>query len=722
MHRRTLHILLTAALLALAVAFRVADPSPLAMFRTHVFDAFLRLAPRQPDPRHPVRIVDIDEASLARIGQWPWPRTRLAELVDRLAAAGAKVVALDMILPEPDRLSPALLARELASREPSLAPLAEKASALPSNDEILGRSIAATTVVMGLVASDDKTEPVAPPKASFANAGDDPRLFLPQFSGASGSLAVIAAGAKGLGAANWLPSDDQIVRRVPLLVAIAGKLYPSLPVEILRVAGRHTTLFVRASGASGAEAFGQKTGIESVRVGDAILPAGADGQLWLRLTRPDPGRTIPAWRVLTGAVDNAELAGRLVLLGSSAPGLMDLRATPLDPSVPGVEIHAQALEQMIDGHHLVRPDFATGAELAFLVTVGALVGWLLWRSGPLVAAAVGAAAAVAVSALSWLAYDRSGYLLDPVYPSLALAAIYTAATLLNYTRAETDRSRVRSAFAHYMAPPLLEELASHPERLKLGGEMRQVTLLFSDIRGFSQLSEGMDAEALTRFVNGVFTPLTDVILAQRGTIDKYIGDAVMAFWNAPLDDPEHAAQACRAALAMATAMERLNCTTQSEGGIADLVREKVRIGIGLNTGTCCVGNLGSPQRFDYSIIGDPVNVASRLEAATKTYGAPIIAGSTTAAAAPGFAYLEIGSVHLPGKTRPETIYALVGDETAKATPAFTRLAAAHGALRAALSAGDIAAARHHLADCRALAPPSLSALIDTEARRVAKLT
>ena len=717
MPRRTIHVLSTAVLLVLAVALRIADPAPLAMFRTHVFDTYLRLSPRAADPAFPVRIVDIDAQSLSRLGQWPWPRTRLAELLDRLAKAGAKVIAFDMILPEPDRLSPGSLASLLAERLPQAAPLAEAARALPSNDDILARSVAAAPVVLAVVGGDDTGAVVGktsttPARASFALAGDDPKPFLPRFSSASGSVDVIASKAKGLGVANWLPSEDQLVRGVPLVAVVGGQLTPSLPLEALRVAGKHTTLFVRSSGASGAQAFGQKTGIESVRVGGSVLPTAADGQLWLKLSPADPRRTIAAYRILDGSAKAEDVAGRIILIGASAPGLMDLRATPLESSVPGVEIHAQALEQMLSGDHLVRPDFATGAELSFLVVVGAVVGWLLWRSGPLPAALAGGAAIVGVGAVSWLLYTRSGYLLDPVYPSLALAAVYTATTLVNYARSEVDRTRVRTAFSHYMAPELVEELAGHPDKLKLGGEMREVTLLFADVRGFSRLSEGMDAEDLTRFVNRLFTALTEAITAHRGTVDKYIGDAVMAYWNAPLADPDHARNACRAALAMSEALDRLNKLTFAEGGLRGLTPGPVRIGVGLNTGLCCVGNLGSPQRFDYSIIGDPVNVAARLEAATKAWGAPIIAGRSTVAAASSLAFVELGTVSLPGKDRRETIHALVGDERYAATPQFTEFSAACRSLREAYARGDEKAVAVALPQLKHSAPPFLTPMLE----------
>jgi adenylate cyclase len=338
------------------------------------------------------------------------------------------------------------------------------------------------------------------------------------------------------------------------------------------------------------------------------------------------------------------------------------------------------------------------------VALGALVAGLIRRAGAVVAAIIGVAAIVAVAAGSWAAFAAGGYLFDPVYPSIALLAVYLAGSLLTFIRTETDRARVKSAFGHYLAAPLVEELAMDPSRLKLGGEMREVTLLFADVRGFSRLSEGMDAETLIRFVNRLFTPLSEIILDHRGTIDKFMGDAVMAFWNAPVVDPGHAANACRAALAMQERMHRLNREDAARKAAAGLPAAPVRIGIGLNTGSCCVGNVGSPQRFDYSVLGDAVNVAARLEEATKSYGAPIVAGERTAGAVPGFAFLEIATAAaLRGKDRPERLFALVGDEQTAASPEFAELTARYAALKSALAAKDAAAATAAIAACRAAA-------------------
>ncbi|HWK39754.1 MAG TPA: adenylate/guanylate cyclase domain-containing protein [Hyphomicrobium sp.] len=704
-------------LLLAAVVLRIADPEPVARMRLSVFDTYLNLAPRTPDSAYPVRIVDIDDASLARLGQWPWPRSHIASIVDRLKAAGARTVTLDLILAEPDRLSPAEFAK-LFAQEPALAPLVAGAADMPSNDARLAEAIASVPSVLGLAGETFSAKTPPKPRASFAIAGDDPLQFVPRFSGSVQNLPLLTQAAKGLGAVNWLPERDQVVRRVPLLISIAGVLYPSLPLETLRLALGETTVFMRSSGASGAPAFGQRTGIEHVRVGSIVLPTDADGQLWLRFTRPDPQRYISAHRVLDGSIDAKEIAGRDILVGASAVGLLDLRATPLDAAVPGVEVHAQALEQMLRRDHLTRPAFATGLELIILLFAGAALAWLIGRMGAAGAAAVGIAAIALVFAASWFAYTERGYLLDPVYPSLAVLLVYLATSLTGYIATERERSRVRSAFGHYIAAPLVEELARNHDRLKLGGEMREVTLLFADVRGFTGIAEGLSAEELIAFLNRLFTPLSEIILEERGTIDKFIGDAVMAFWNAPLTDLAHAANACRAALRMQEQLAQMNRLWAAEAAAAGQQARRVSLGIGLNTGQCCVGNVGSPQRFDYSILGDVVNIAARLEGETKTYGVPIITGERTRVSARGFAFLELGTVKVRGKERVERIYALIGDDATARSAEFIALAASHARLLSALLANDRSTAAAALSDCRHLGGARFAALYDCYAARL----
>ncbi len=700
MSSRWLSLAPAALILALAVVLRLIDPAPIAGLRLSVFDTFLRAAPREADPEFPVRVVAIDEASLKKLGQWPWPRTVMAKLIDRLNGAGAKTIALDIIMPEGDRLSPAAFAETLPDTA-EFQSLKTTAAALPTNDAVLAKAItSAPAVILGLAGDPSSSGPLPPAKAGFATAGDDPRHFLPAFPASISSLPELNAGAKGLGATNWLPERDQVVRRVPLLLTIEGQIYPSLALETFRVASGDSTIFIKSSGGSGLSAFGQSTGIETLRVGKTLLPVNAKGELWLRLSETDPLRTLSAHEILSDSFDPKSVANHHIFIGASAVGLFDLRATALSDSMPGVEIHAQAMEQMLSGNHAFRPAFVTGYELLFLIAVGLGIAGLIVRVGPTAAAGAGTAAIAAVAYGSWLAYQNSGLLFDPVYPSIALIALYVTGSLARYILSERERAQVRTAFSSYVAPSLVEELAQNPDKLKLGGETRDLTLLFADVRQFSAISEGLDAEDLIRFVNRLFEPLSDIILEERGTIDKFMGDAVMAFWNAPLADPDHAAHACKAALKMQTRLAELNAEWAEEAARNGTAFKPIGIGIGLNTGPCCVGNMGSSRRFDYSVIGDVVNVASRLEAETKTFATPIIVGEDTVAAAPNFAYLPLDKVTPRGKTVAQQVYALVGDPGVSASNDFKALLADHKALVAAISENNANAAKQAISKCK----------------------
>ncbi|MCK5550069.1 MAG: CHASE2 domain-containing protein, partial [Hyphomicrobiaceae bacterium] len=317
----SVHFILTAAFLVLAAALRISDPAPVASLRQSVFDTYLAVAPRAIDPTLPVRIVDIDEASLARVGQWPWPRTKLATIIDNLTKAGVSTISIDLILAEPDRLSPGEFAKLFAD-VPELVPLISQAATLPSNDEQLAAAIAAAPVVLGFAAENASGGMPGPVRARFAFAGDDPEDFVPSFAGGVGSLPALSRRAPGLGAVNWIPVRDQIVRRAPLLLSIGGTLYPSLPLETLRLALGETTIFVRSSSGSGVWSFGERTGIDTVRVGNIVLPTDASGELWLRFAQHDRKRYISAHRLLDGSFGPEEVAGRHVLIGTSAVGLL----------------------------------------------------------------------------------------------------------------------------------------------------------------------------------------------------------------------------------------------------------------------------------------------------------------------------------------------------------------------------------------------------------------
>ncbi len=614
--------------------------------RNLVFDGFQRLEPRTPARDGPVRIVDIDEESLKRIGQWPWPRDRIAQAVDRLNELGAAVVTLDIIFAEPDRTSPdQILAAWPEIRDQPVAALLRARS----HDAILAASIGKAPTVIGFALSDDV--PTAPPTTlGIAEVGLPALNFVPRFGGAVPPLPGLAVVSSGLGAVNWIPDRDLVVRRVPLVFGVGTTLVPSMALETLRVAQKATTLTLRAT----------PNGINALRVGELTIPTDADGSVRVRYAGSAPAGTIPFWKLLTpGGVERAEIEGRIVLVGTSAAALGDIRATPLDASVPGVRVHGEVIEQILAGQHLVRPDFASGIELSMLL-LGALAAIFLGRSlRPMQAALSVLALAALIWLAAWWAFTRSGFLLDPAVPSVAVGTTYLIATILGYMRTEGERRQIRAAFSHYVAPEIVRTISDNPGLLKLGGQTKPLTILFFDLRGFTARAESMPAEKVIRFLNAVHTPLTQAVLDERGTIDKYIGDGLMAFWNAPLDVPDHPGHACHAALRMAATLPGIKAALAAEIGETE-TPEAIGLGIGIHTGLACVGNMGSTLRFDYSIVGDSVNTAARLEPLTKVYGVPILVSEDVADAATGFAFASVDTLRLKGQARETRVLALLG--------------------------------------------------------------
>ena len=700
------------ALLVLAglVALRLWDPAPVETLRLRTFDALQALHPR-PVGFRPVTIVDIDEDSIRAYGQWPWARTRVADLVRRLTQAGAAAVAFDVVFPEPDRLSPGRVAAGLDG-------LDEAARAallrLPDNDAVLAEAIRAGRVILGQSALEHPVEEAADlPRTGFATLGPDASAHLARFPGLLHNVEGLERAAAGRGLFTIVPERDGIVRRVPLVMRAGERLVPGLALEILRVLTGSGAVLLRAD-AAGARALALP-GFE--------IPTDSSASVWLHFSGHDSGRFVSARTVLDGGLDPDRVAQKIVLVGTSALGLLDNKTTPVERVMPGVEVQAQLLESVLSRATLSYPNDAVVVEILLAVAVSLVV--IVFA--PLLGAArlllLGATIAVFLAATAWFRFKELGILLDATFPLGASLTVYAVLVFTNYTREQTQRQRIRSAFGQYLSPALVDELAASPEKLTLGGEERQLTIMFSDVRGFTTIAEFYrnDPAGLTALMNRFLSPLTDAIIGSRGTIDKYMGDAIMAFWNAPLDDPDQEAHACAAALAMIARMEALNALRKAEAESGGHPVLPIDIGIGINTGRCVVGNMGSSLRFDYSVLGDPVNVASRLEGQSKSYRVKTVLGAATAAAvADRFAVLEIDLIRVKGKTQAEAVSTLVGDEAVRGSEAFRRLSARHAEMLACYRRRDWAGARGRIAACRADgAPFGLSGLYDLYLERIA---
>lgn len=659
---RLIYIALMSALIGGSILLRYADPFFVSALRLVAFDLYQRLDPGTYDPNLPIRIIDIDEKSLATIGQWPWPRTTVRELLLALASKGAAVIAFDVLFAEPDRTSVEEILKQLPASEAASIKAASAGHA--SHDQLFAGALKDTPSVLSIALGDGPSSSV-PAKAGFALAGDNPAPFLQGFKGVTENLPELENAAHGIGAFNWIADRDQIVRRVSLIFRLNQTLVPSLAMEAIRVAQGATTYILKASNASGETAFGQTTGLNHIRTGNITIPTDEGGGIYLRFRHFNKAEYIPAWKVLAGQVSPDDIDGRIILVGTSAPGLLDLRATPVDSEVPGIDIQSQVIESLLTGNLLERPDYALALEEFLILLFGVMLAVILPRVSAKASGAIGLLTVGIVLMGGWIAYRYGNLLLDPSYPALYLGVMTAGITVYTYHNAETQRAHIRSAFGQYLAPAFVEQLAQSPHKLVLGGEEREMTILFSDVRGFTAISESYkdDPHGLTSLMNRLLTPLTNTIVDHKGTIDKYIGDAIMAFWNAPLNVPDHELSACAAALSMLDRVKDLNVAQRDETSKSGHSFIPFRIGIGINTGRCVVGNLGSDLRFNYSVLGDPVNVASRLEGQTKYYGVPIIIGSKTGGTAKEkFAILELDLIAVKGKTEPEVIYGLLGPE------------------------------------------------------------
>lgn len=602
-----------------------------------------------------VVVIDLDEKSLAEYGQWPWPRYRVALLLAQLHELGVRAVGLDILFAESDATSPVVLKRELERDLGLSVSFDDVPPELMDNDAVLARVLANGSFVLGYnfytappgttISELKERAPSHPLVHAFITPkGVSPdESYLETANAAALNLPMLQEAAKASGYFSMLVDDDGVLRRTPLIVRYQDTIYPSLALATLLSSQNlnNAAVLIRMD----------SNGVASIQIGDRLVPLDSRGCLLLNY--PGESRTftfVSAADVLANRVPEGILQGKVALLGSTASGLMDARATPLDPIYPGVEAHATIIDNIIQQNYLWQPSWHGGAELAAVILSGVFCSVLLCYVRALHSAAP---VFLLVVALGWGALKamEQGIYLSPLYPVVLIAILFTSLTLLRYLKEEHQKRFFETAFSSYVSPQVVEQMVRNPDRLSLTGEEKEVTVLFTDLRDFTSFSESLDPERLSSLLNAYFTPMTHIITERFGTLDKYIGDAIMAFWNAPLNVPDHPTYALNAALEMVNELNRLNETLfQREFGTA------LRLGAGLHCGSVRVGNMGTDSLFNYTIIGDAVNLASRLEGLTKYYGVPILVSNDVALSVENISQVEIDTVRVKGKEHAVTIY------------------------------------------------------------------
>jgi adenylate cyclase len=649
------YLRLLLSLFAIGCAFLpILDPIGIfTSLRNYSFDSLQRIYPRTVSEYDPVVIIDIDDQSLNQIGQWPWSRDVIAKLVGVTSPAAS--LTFDMVFAEPDRSSPALILNKLNLNEGTLNELKN----IPDYDVLLADAILNHgTVVLGQAPNNKGIAPYLKPKFGLVVQGDNPNEFVANFSSVQTNLSVLDEAAAGLGSMS-IGNNDAIIRQLPSFELVGNNLIPSLTLETARVAIGASTYQIKSSNASSEEAYGEKTGINNIKLGPLTIPTSANGNIWIYNTPTKNIRTISANDVLEGVYEDAFFEGKVLLVGTSASGLLDIRSTATEKNIPGVTVIAQLIQQIFADTFLQRPDWMNGAEFVAGLTLSIALALIIQSLGPASALFLYLLASGSILWITHYFFNTKLYLVDPISPLTISLLVYIVVTFFNFLFTELERSRVRSAFGQYLSPTMVNRLAESSESLKLGGEKKEMTFLFSDIRGFTKIAENYQGrpEELTTLINRLLGTLSEEILKEEGTIDKYMGDCIMAFWNAPTDQPDHANRALQAAKNMKKAMLELNKSFQEQG------LDPINIGIGINTGSCVVGNMGSEKRFDYTVLGDAVNLASRLEGQSSAYGVDIVLGEKTAEELNQANLIELDMIAVKGKAEPIKIYTVLEDQS-----------------------------------------------------------
>ena len=625
---------------AILLGVRLDDSDTVKTLRYKTWDYFQQIHPRDVISDS-ITVVNITEEDLKTYGQWPWPRHIMAMLHARIGDAGALLINYNILFAEPDRMSGV----EYLKSMPMSNELREQlGNVLLDTDAVFSTVLKESGKAVILMSVKNQKGIDLPSTTPIIEKGNV-QQWLYKYEGIVSPTQKISAGVSGMGVNVTSPEPDAVVRKLPVLVRIANKIYPSMILENVRL----------LNGSKRIKVIAKEHGIDEVLVSKkAGIPVNHHAEMYINYA--DPGKYIQmsASEIFANNFNENKIKGRIVVVGMDAAGLSVLKYTPHGLTTDQM-ISAQALDTLLTGKHLLRIPQADTYEIIFMAVLGLLMIVLVPRVSVLFSVPLLIFVTGGISYASYMAYANKGFLVDPSFAVLYIFLIWSHSTYNNFATQSRLRKQIKKQFEHYLDPGMVKKLQKDPSLLKLGGETRNMTFLFCDIRGFTPISEKYKGNpaGLTKLINRFLTKMTDVIISNGGTIDKFMGDCIMAFWNAPIENKKHREMAVKSAIEMTKALHNLNMHLSTEG------LPQINIGIGINTGDALVGNMGSEQRFDYSVIGDSVNLASRLESSSKTLGKTIVIGEDTRhTIETNYPFEYIDSITVKGKTEEIKVYTI----------------------------------------------------------------
>lgn len=631
------------ALLLLLIAVQFSAPGFMVKIRNTSYDWFQRLQPRIYQDA-PVKILAIDDQSLEKIGQFPWPRTKTAELIDKLQFLGAKVIVFDMLFSEQDRTSP----KELAKLFPQYPELNHQLTNLPDNDAALITAMNKANVVTGFMFKPDDYKSQLPTvKGHVFVQGNPPSLKC--FSNTINNLPAIEAAGKGNGTFSYIADEDGVVRTVPLFMCLQDRLYPSISAEAVRLFKQMSQYTIQT------EKEENNSNIEQIFIGDMPITSNAEGYTSLHYTPSLTERYIPAWQLLEDKVKRDDIQGKIIFIGVTAGALLDMRFNPFGYLIPGVEVHAQLTEQLLQNSYLTNLNGENALITTLLILIWCVFSMLNNKVSGLKLTLIAFISISVVIIGAWLFFVKGKLLIDPIFPSLGIISLFMAFFIQKQLKTENEKRWLRNAFGRYVSPNRVKHLIDNPDTLVLGGEYRECTFVMTDLAGFTTLMEKYPPHECVLMLNSYLEGMIDIAFKYQGTLDRIVGDAVAVIFSAPILQPDH----CRLALQCAIEMDAYAMQFVSDKGNQGIKFGITRIGI--CTGNVLIGNFGGKTMFDYRALGDPINTAARLESVNKQFGTRICVAESTLSQCNNFMARPIGSLILKGKQEKIKTFELLSE-------------------------------------------------------------